>query len=125
MSNSSERHIPAAAVRLAGFSLLEPGTLLQRFQPTWFNVWEAAQYKKANARAGSGQWLLRRFGIDDAIQPAEALRKANYRDWLNGLGDACHQAVAQLGAKGEFQLRHERNALLYVDSWGKPPPLKR
>lgn len=119
MSNSSERHIPAAAVRLAGFSLLEPGTLLQRFQPTWFNVWEAAQYKKANARAGSGQWLLRRFGIDDAIQPAEALRKANYRDWLNGLGDACHQAVAQLGAKGEFQLRHERNALLYVDSWGE------
>ncbi|HDJ1439860.1 TPA: ATP-binding protein [Serratia rubidaea] len=119
MSNSSERHIPAAAVRLAGFSLLEPDTLLQRFQPTWFNVWEAAQYKKANARAGSGQWLLRRFGIDDAIQPAEALRKANYRDWLNGLGDACHQAVAQLGAKGEFQLRHERNALLYVDSWGE------
>lgn len=119
MSKPSERQIPADAVRLAGFSLLEPNTLLQRFQPTWFNVWEASLYKKANARSGSRQWLLRRFGIDDAMLPAEALRKTNYRDWLNGLGDACHQAVAQLGAKGEFQLRHERNALLYVDAWGE------
>ncbi|QHA89483.1 ATP-binding protein [Serratia rhizosphaerae] len=119
MSKPSERQIPADAIRLAGFSLLEPDTLLQRFQPTWFNVWEASLYKKANAKAGSRQWLLRRFGIDAAMLPAEALRKTNYRDWLNGLGDACHQAVAQLGTKGEFQLRHERNALLYVDAWGE------
>jgi hypothetical protein len=116
---ATERLVPAAAINLVGFALLEPSGPMQRFVPSWFNVWEASLYRQANARAGSRQWLLRRFGIDAAMLPAEALRKANYRDWLNGLSAACVQAVAQLGSKGEFRLRHERNALLYVDSWGE------
>lgn len=117
--NPSDRLIPADAINLVGFALLEPKAPMRRFMPSWFNVWEAAQHKKANVRAGSRQWLFRRFGVDDAMLSTEALRKANYRDWLNGLSAACTQAVAQLGAKGEFRLRHERNALLYVDSWGE------
>jgi hypothetical protein len=102
-----------------GFSLLEPRISMQRFSPSWYNVWEAWLHKKANAKAGSDQWLFKRFGIDSETLPEEALRKANYRDWLNGLSAACTQAVAQLGSKGEFRLRHERNALIYVDAWGE------
>lgn len=117
--NAVKRVIPAAAINLVGFSLLEPKAAIQRFSPSWYNVWEAWLHKKANAKAGSSQWLFRRFGVDSEILPAEALRKANYRDWLNGMSAACAQAVAQLGTKGEFRLRHERNALIYVDSWGE------
>lgn len=117
--NAVKRVIPAAAINLVGFSLLEPRLPMQRFSPSWYNVWEAWLHKKANAKAGSNQWLFRRFGIDSEMLPEEALRKANYRDWLNGMSAACTQAVAQLGSKGEFRLRHERNALIYVDSWGE------
>lgn len=117
--NAAKRIAPAAAVNLVGFSLLEPGMSTQRFSPSWYNVWEAWLHKKANAKAGSRQWLFKRFGVDPEVLPEEALRKTNYRDWLNGLSTACTQAVEQLGAKGEFRLRHERNALIYVDSWGE------
>ncbi|ERK16519.1 hypothetical protein L580_0094 [Serratia fonticola AU-P3(3)] len=111
--------MPATAINLVGFSLLEPQISMQRFSPSWYNVWEAWLHKKANAKAGSNQWLFKRFGVDGEALPTEALRKANYRDWLNGMSAACTQAVAQLGRKGEFQLRHERNALIYVDAWGE------
>jgi hypothetical protein len=114
-----KRTIPAAAINLVGFSLLEPRISMQRFSPSWYNVWEAWLHKKANNKAGSNQWLFKRFGVDRETLPEEALRKANYRDWLNGLSAACTQAVAQLGSKGEFRLRHERNALIYVDAWGE------
>jgi hypothetical protein len=114
-----KRTVPAAAINLVGFSLLEPRISLQRFSPSWYNVWEAWLHKKANTKAGSTQWLFKRFGIDSETLPEEALRKANYRDWLNGMSAACTQAVAQLGSKGEFRLRHERNALIYVDAWGE------
>lgn len=114
-----KRPVPAAAINLVGFSLLEPRMAMQRFSPTWYNVWEAWWHKKANAKAGCNQWLFKRFGIDNDILPEEALRKANYRDWLNGLNAASSQAVALLGSKGEFRLRHERNALIYVDAWGE------
>ncbi|WP_411752226.1 hypothetical protein [Serratia sp. (in: enterobacteria)] len=114
-----KRAVPTTAINLVGFSLLEPRIAMQRFSPSWYNVWEAWLHKKANAKAGSNQWLFKRFGVDRATLPAEALRKANYRDWLNGLSAACTQAVAQLGSKGEFRLRHERNALIYVDAWGE------
>ncbi|TQI80546.1 hypothetical protein FHU10_4583 [Serratia fonticola] len=117
--NAIKRGIPAAAVNLVGFSLLEPRLPMQRFSPSWYNVWEAWWHKKANAKAGSQRWLFKRFGVDGETLPEEALRKANYRDWLNGLSAACTQAVAQLGSKGEFRLKHERNALIYVDSWGE------
>ncbi|WP_127957622.1 hypothetical protein [Serratia microhaemolytica] len=114
-----KRTIPAAAINLVGFSLLEPRLPMRRFSPSWYNVWEAWLYKKANAKLGSSQWLFRRFGIDSEMLAEEALRKANYRDWLNSMNSACSQAMAQLGSKGEFHLRHERNALFYVDSWGE------
>lgn len=117
--NAIKHVIPLAAINLVGFSLLEPRTAMQRFSPSWYNVWEAWLHKKANAKTGSSQWLFRRFGIDSEMLPEEAVRKANYRDWLNGLSDASAQAVAQLGSKGQFRLRHERNALIYVDSWGE------
>ncbi|KEY57371.1 hypothetical protein [Serratia sp. DD3] len=117
--NEVKRVIPAAAINLVGFSLLEPRLPMRRFSPSWYNVWEAWLHKKANAKAGSSQWLFRRFGVDSDMLPEEALRKANYRDWLNSMNTACTQAVAQLGSKGEFHLRHERNALFYVDSWGE------
>ncbi|MEX2987311.1 ATP-binding protein [Serratia fonticola] len=117
--NTVKQVIPAAAINLVGFSLLEPCTPMQRFFPSWYNVWEAWLYKKANAKAGSDQWLFRRFGIDSEMLPEEALRKANYRGWLNDMSAACAQAVAQLGSKGEFRLRNERNALIYCDSWGE------
>ncbi|MFZ1874349.1 MAG: ATP-binding protein [Chania sp.] len=114
-----KREIPSEAINLVGFSLLEPRMPIQRFSPSWFNVWEAWLHKKANAKAGSNRWLFRRFGINSDILPEEALRKPNYRDWLNGMSTACTQAVEQLGSKGEFRLRHQRNALIYVDSWGE------
>lgn len=117
--NVIKHTIPAAAINLVGFALLEPRIPMQRFSPSWYNVWEAWLHNNANVKVGSNQWLFKRFGIDHDILPAEALRKANYRDWLNGLSTACTQAVAQLGRKGEFRLRHERNALIYVDSWGE------
>lgn len=117
--NVAKRTVSTAAINLVGFALLEPRMSMQRFSPSWYNVWEAWWHKQANVKAGSNQWLFKRFGIDHDMLPEEALRKANYRDWLNGLSAACSKAVAQLGRKGEFQLRHERNALLYVDSWGE------
>lgn len=117
--NMIKRTVPATAINLVGFSLLEPRMSMQRFSPSWYNVWEAWLHKKANAKAGCNQWLFKRFGVDSEILPEEALRKANYRDWLNGLSTACTQAVAQLGSKDEFRLRHERNTLIYVDAWGE------
>lgn len=117
--HSIDRTIPQTAINLVGFSLLEPRAQMQRYSPTWFNVWEAWLHKKANIKVGSQQWLLKRFGVDENILPSEALRKADYRDWLNGMSEACTQAVAQLGAKGAFRLRHEKNALIYADSWGE------
>lgn len=117
--NSRERIIPAEAINLIGFSLLEPSDGMQLFSPTWFNVWEASLHQKAGKKAGRKAWMFKRFGVGDSLSPAQAIRKANYRDWLNSMSDACEQAIAQLGKKGAFRLRNEKNALLYVDSWGE------
>jgi len=114
-----ERTIPPEAINLIGFSLLEPSGGMHLFSPTWLNVWEASLYQKAGARAGRERWILKRFGVDDSLLPAQAIRKTNYRDWLNSMSDASEQAMAQLGKRGAFRLRNEKNVLLYIDSWGE------
>lgn len=115
----SERIIPPEAINLIGFSLLEPLGGMHLFSPSWLNVWEASLHKKAGANAGRKAWMLKRFGVDDSLLPSLAIRKANYRDWLNSMSDACELAMAQLGKRNAFRLRSEKNVLLYVDSWGE------
>lgn len=114
-----ERIIPSEAINLVGFSLIEPSDGMHLFSPTWLNVWEASLHQKAAIKTGRKKWMLKRFGVDGALLPAQAIRKTHYRDWLNSLSDASEQAMAQLGKKGIFRLRNEKNVLLYVDSWGE------
>jgi len=116
---TDKTHIPANAINIVGFSLLEPSSPLQVFQPNWFNVWEAWLYQQANRRSGSQQWLFKRFGADMAAECGDSLRKAGYREWLNGLSQACREAFDQLGSKQATQMRQQRNGLIYFDSWGE------
>ncbi len=111
--------LPEDAIWLAGFALSEANSPLLRFTPGWFNVWEAALYNKALARSGGRHWLFRRFGTESDVLAGEALRKASYRAWLNSMSETCARAVSHCGSRGDFRLRHERNALIYADSWGE------
>lgn len=113
------REIPATAINLLGFSLLEAPTGQQLFQPNWFNVWEAYLHQRAVKRSGRSRWLFKRFGIDRTEASRDQLRRAHYRQWLNGLSLACKQAFQQNVPTAPARSHHQKTALIYFDCWGE------
>lgn len=112
---------PDEAVNVIGFSLLEANNGLQQFQPSWFNVWEASLFKKAQRKSGYTQWLFNRFGFDQdpGVHAGDRLRNADYRDCLRAMTMACKQAMDSVDRKNALLIRRERTALIYFDSWGE------
>lgn len=118
-TQSNTRPVPEAAVNMVGFALLEAGTGLRPFIPSWFNVWEAQLHKQAIRASGHQRWLFKRFGVEPSVSPGESMRRANYREMLNGLNEACRQSFASIERKKAVRIQRERTALIYFDSWGE------
>jgi len=117
----STKPIPPQAVKMVGFSLLQPAGAAMAYQPDGFNAWESQLWYQASRRSGISQWLFNRFGTstDSSIPVSARLREADYRAGLRAMEQACTQAFASLDRQQMQRIRHERTALVYFDCWGE------
>ncbi|OAT30500.1 ATP-binding protein [Proteus myxofaciens] len=112
------------AINIAAYIVCEPEETSIPFIPSWYNVWESHMLRLSLKKLGSTNWSFKRYGINKNIYLREGLRKSNFRPYLYAIEHAFDLAFSQLSHKEKFQLRKEKNGLIYIDSWGELSPFE-
>lgn len=111
--------ISSEAINVAAYAFYEPQEPLMPFIPSWYNVWESHMLRLVAKKNGGTSWSFQRYGINYDMYLREGIRKTNCRPYLYAIENVVDQAFSCLDTQSQFQLKKERNGIIYIDAWGE------